>query len=301
MPLSPEVSLLRQADVITISSLPVKWDHPGDVQCRDGVVVISQTCDLIRDNRAEVQVVPLVRLPTQDASQARSGRQPRYAAVSSLGPEYFADLSIVATVHKKYIVEEFRQHGVDQTSHNDISNFGQAVGRRFDRYAFPDDVTPWLKPLQDILRSRAPKENSPLYRPIQKIVELRLEAVNGWTAEPPFDLVLMVVVEAGVLPELDEDLLGSVDLTGPDVEKLVDIANQMPPDGADPIDITVFWERFGNALARQCTPPKGAPAAVVDAVRSFSAEVVSEDDLQYSRVRRSAEIDLDHLSDAGPA
>lgn len=300
MPLPPQVSSLRQADVIDISSLPVKWDHPGDVQCVDGVVVISQTCDLIRDNRAEVQVVPLVRLPTQDASQARSGRQPRYAAVSSLGAEYFADLSIVATVHKKYIIEGFRQHGVDQANHNNISNFARAVGRRFDRYAFPDDVTPWLKPLQDILRSRALKKNSPLYRPVEKIVELRLEAVNGWTAEPPFDLVLLVVVEAGVLPELDEGLLDSVDLSGSDAEKLADIASQMPPNDADPIEIIVFWERFSNALARHCAPPKGAPATVVDAVRSFSAEVVSEDDLQYSRVRRSAEIDLDHLSDPGP-
>jgi hypothetical protein len=171
------------------------------------------------------------------------------------------------------------------------------VGRRFDRFAFPDEVTPWIKPLQDILRSKALKARSPIRRPVENITELRLEAVQGWTANPPYDLTLLVIVSPGVLPELDEESDEPQNQYETTQETIAEVAKDMPPDGAPAIAVLRFWERFGDALARHCRPADTAPEAVREAVRSLSAEVLGEDDLNYARVRRSAEIDLDHLSD----
>lgn len=298
--LSAEVADLRQGDIVDVKSLPLKWDRPGELACDEGVVLISQTCDLVRNHRAEAQVAPLVRLGADEASQARSGRLPRYVPVSTLGPNYFADLSFIATVHKNHLIGKVRSHGLDQSSHQQISAFSQAVGRRFSRFAFPDEVTPWIKPLQDILRSKAPKARSPLHLPLQYIVELRLEAIRGWTAEPPYDLVLLVILAPGVLPEFDDEAGAAQNKYEPTVKTIPEIAMTMPKDGAPAIDKLHFWEEFGDALARHCRPADGAPVEIKEAVRSISAEVLSEEDLSYARVRRSAEIDLDHLSEPEP-
>jgi len=298
--LSSAVKALRQGDIIDVHRLPIAWDRGNAVACGDGVVVLSQTCDLIRTDRAEVQVAPVVRLEGDDVSQARSGRQPRYAPLPMLGLDYFADLSIVATIHKQYVVDKFRQHGVDQSSHIDIQNFSQAVGRRFDRYAFPNEVTPWIKPLQDIIRSRARKPPSPLSRPLQSIAELRFESVRGWTSDPPYDLNLLIILKPGELPDfdLDESALSNSSTTRS--ESVAEVAKRFPVPGSSATTIVAFWESFAQALVGQCRPPSNSPPEVKSAVRSFTAEVVSEDDFSYARVRRSAEIDLDHLSQPPP-
>jgi hypothetical protein len=157
---------------------------------------------------------------------------------------------------------------------------------------------PWIKPLQDVIRSKAPKENSPLSRPVRDLVDLRLEAAGGWDAPPPYYLTLLVVLRAGALPEpVDSSLVNQLE-QGRN-ETIAKVAASMPPEGAPSADVITFWERFGNALAGHCRPSQDAPLAVRSAVRSLEAEVVSEDELTYWRVRRSAEIDLDHLSEPG--
>lgn len=146
------------------------------------------------------------------------------------------------------------------------------------------------------MRSKAPKTGSPIHRPVQHITELRLEAVHGWTTNPPYDLTLLVIVFPGVLPELNGESDEPRNQREMTQETIVEVAQGMPLDGAPARDLLRFWESFGDALARHCKPSDTAPEAVREAVRSLSAEVLSEDDLSYARVLRSAEIDLDHLS-----
>jgi hypothetical protein len=177
-----------------------------------------------------------------------------------------------------------------------VSDFAQAVGRRFERFAFPNAVVSWIRPLQDVLRSKAGSETSPLHRPISQVVELRLEAIGGWRTEPPYDLVLIVVVKQGLLPDPDAVAISGVESNKSPAQE----AASMPPDGAGLQEIQDFWERFADSLAKHCRPGKGCSDEDREAVLGITGEAVSEDDLRYSRVRRSAEIDLDHLSRPAP-
>lgn len=289
-----QLESLRQGDVFPIAALPILWDHAGQAECPLGVVVVSQTCDLVRENIAEVQVSPVVTLSQNPAKEARAHRRPRYTPLPALGDEYFADLSMISTVHKSILLGYESRSGIVNYDWRAKIDFSRAIGRKFDRYAFPDDVTPWLRRLQELMQSKAPK-SGPVGRLADDITELRLEAAAGWGEEPPYDLTLILIVKAGVLPTIDEQTV-LPDLSFPEEETVPQAAAKRPTDGASQIEVIEFWERLAKAVERLCRPPDGSSESVQNAVRSLEVEVVAEDDLKYSRVIRSVEIDLDHLS-----
>jgi hypothetical protein len=294
LPLADQVRSLRQGDVFSITALPILWDHAGEAECPFGAVVVSQTCDLVRESVAEAQVSPVVTLSGNLAKEARAHRRPRYAPLSALGNEYFADLSVISTVHKSLLLSCDRQPGIAVHDWLARVDFSRAIGRKFDRYAFPDDVTPWLRPLQELMQSRAPKAG-PVGQLADEILELRLEASEGWDAEPPYDLTLIVIVKASALPTVDDEVdLPELNLS--DSETLPQAAAKRPAEDAKPEQVIAFWGRIEGALERLCRPPGNAPESVRLAVRSLAVEIVAEDDLKYSRALRSVEIDLDHLS-----
>lgn len=115
----------RQADVVTIPTLPVISDdgavrhHPSP----DGVVLLSQTCDIVRDERLTVVVGPLCRLEEPERSQAREGKRPRYVAVPELGEDAFVDLDVIGTVDKGELARTPVTKGVDPTNDEQVRDF----------------------------------------------------------------------------------------------------------------------------------------------------------------------------------
>lgn len=294
-----QVDNLRQGDIcLDIKGFEVGWaDSIGLYPCPEGVVVLSQTCDLVKPDVASVQVAPLVKLTGSDAGNAKRGQASRYVSLPHFRSEYFADLSSIGTLHKRRIVASARVPGVDPADHREIARVGQAIGRRFSRYAFPDNVVPWLRPLQDFFRSKALKPNSPLFAVAECIDELRLESLRGWTSAEPHDLVLLVITRPGVLPDPDAIAefagAGTLDLDG---LTAIQVAEKWPSLSSDPAQVQHYWDRFSDALADMCHPRGDPEAAVRNAVRGFTGSAISADELDYSRVKRSAEIDLDDLS-----
>ena len=272
-----------------------------------GVVIISQTCDVVQRDRLTVQVAPLIRLADPMAEEARNGRRPRYVHLPELGDDMFADLEVIATVAKPLLRGHERVPGV--RADDDVRRFGQAVGRRFSRFAFPDDVQPWLQPLEDIARSKSQRPASPEGQAFSRVVELRLESENGWDS-PPFDLVLAVIVERGTLPMFPDDTLPEMSdalrrrlyhpnstnlkLTSGEIASLLQGAN-------DAVERYCLWTALGDAWAAKCTPKSSAASNVRNAVSMIRGEVIEADEYSLSRVRRSEVLDLDHLSPPWPA
>lgn len=56
-----------------VTSLPVL---DGTVNCPDGVVVLSQTCDVVRTESPHVTLARIVRLDADAARDARAGKRP---------------------------------------------------------------------------------------------------------------------------------------------------------------------------------------------------------------------------------
>ena len=152
----------------------------------------------------------------------------------------------------------------------DIRSFGQAVGRRFSRFAFPDAVQPWLQPLEDVARSKSHNPASPEGKAFAKVTQLRIECENGWDS-PPYDLVLAIIVEPGTLPMFADEALPEMPqllrrrvydakrsvlrLTSGEIASLLEKAK-------NPVERYFLWMALGDAWAAKCKPNNSAATSV---------------------------------------
>lgn len=312
----------RQGDVVQLTSLPVLGpngtvrQHPAP----NGAVILSQTCDVVLPDRLTVVAAPLVRLSGDVLRQAVKGGRPRYVAVPAAGADTFADLDIIGTLDKNILASTPVTDGVGPAD-ADVRRFGQRIARRFGRFAFPDEVVPWLTPLTDIVTSKYGKDTGEALA-LEQVVELRVEATDGW-ADPPYDLILVTIVRAGTLPELEEN--DQID-PPPSLQRWLrepsgrlrrgsgDIANRlfahkigttgMTP-APTPAERYHLWLALAEAWAVKCTPrgrDKDNPA-VAEAVAGgeIAADIASDDEYSLARYRRSERLDVEHLSPPTPA
>ena len=120
----------RQADVLTdLNSVSVLGPAGSQVPVPAplGVVLISQTCDVVLAGRPGVQVARRIRLPLDEARDARDGKRPRYAHLPQLGDRDFADLDVIGTAAKAQVAASARTRGVESDA--EIRRFAGAVAR----------------------------------------------------------------------------------------------------------------------------------------------------------------------------
>ena len=306
----------RQGDIVSIDGLPILTD--GSVRLHstpNGAVLITQTCDAVRPEKLTVALAPVVHLEGVDASNARDGKLLRYVPIPSGGLEVFADLSVIATVDKARFLAASRTAGIDQADDDEVRSFGRAVGRRFGRFPFPDEVVPWLRPLEVVVQSRHDKDNSE-GAAIRDVVELRVEAVGGWQ-NPPYALTLCVIVKRGVIPAFptnDEppcppDLAawlraddGGLRQTSTLIAGRLATERQREPSSAS---VYWLWLSLAEAWAARCMPDvrkysSDEAAKIQAAVSGIDADVVEESGFDLYRYRRSEQLDVDHLSPPTP-
>ena len=70
-----------------------------------------------------------------------------------------------------------RTPGVD--ADGDVRRFGQAVGRKFNRFPFPDHVVDWLRPLEEIAQSKSQRPQSLSVKPSAEFVNSESNAMMG--------------------------------------------------------------------------------------------------------------------------
>ncbi len=148
----------------------------------ESLVVLSQTCDLVRTAKARPFVVaaPLVRLPSTDAVDAARGRRPRYIAVPGAGVDAFVDLDVVVTFEKAVLLRVMRGTGL--RTDQERRRFGSGVARSFSRFAFPDDLTASVRPMIRHIRDIHGR-NSDQGRAYELLEEVRVTATPSWDAD----------------------------------------------------------------------------------------------------------------------
>ncbi|MFF3276235.1 hypothetical protein ACFYWU_35675 [Streptomyces chrestomyceticus] len=304
------LSGFQQADVLKVDRIPLSGPS-GEATWHstpDGVVIISQTCDVVQSSKMYLQVAPIVRLPDALVKRAAKGAMPGYVSVPGAGPDAFADLDHIATVSKAHVALLLPQRGVANLAA--LRVFGMRVGRRFSRFAFPDEVVPWLEPLKRSVISKAGKSSSPLGHVLDEWVEsLRLECTSSWDAGPPYQLTLLVIVKPDLLPAVDE---GEMPAAPPQLKKWLwddegdvkqpsaAIADRLIKSGTcgDRSERLWLWEGFGQSLVAACKPVPSASGEIIGAVADgcIDVEVCTIRDITYERILRSEEIDVEHLS-----
>jgi hypothetical protein len=231
----------------------------------------------------------------------------------------FADLDVIGTLDKEIFARASTTTGVGLDD-METRRFGRRVARRFGRFPFPDEVVPWLMPLADVIVSKYDKLTGEALA-LEQVVELRVEATDGWTT-PPYALTLVTIVRAGTLPELEED--NQIDLPSslrswlrmPNGElrrKPGDIAKRLYADQLEssgnspaptPAERYHLWLALAEAWTARCVPrgrfkdDEAVVAAVADG--AVTADIVSEDEYSLVRYRRSEQLDVDHLSPPTP-
>ena len=153
------------------------------VQPVEGLMVISQTCDIVKDclKFPFVEVAPLVTLASPDFKEACLGARPRFVTVPGLhAASQAADLDRVLTVEKSCLTRWPRQVGC--TSDFDRRNLGRLLARKRQRAALPDAFAPWFKPLRKRWAkwSGSKAAEAAVFDELQ---EIRVQASPSWEEE----------------------------------------------------------------------------------------------------------------------
>lgn len=280
---------LRQGQVLDLSEI---------LEFSGLYVIVSQSCDVVQPKRETLQLAPLTQLTDPEIFRGAAKKaNPRFPLVSAVDGTFFADLARIVSVEKAVLFNApvSHAHGIDDS--RKARDFGLAVARWFGRFAFPDEVQPWIAPVQHLIRSKYDSPESFLGRVLQHVAEVRVEATS-WDALP-VSLTLHVIVKAGQVPTVpeDADLSEFAHLPTDLSEICAALLNE-----AAPVRRAMLWAAFADSLASRCKPrtKEAQDPAIRDAVTSVTGELSSDDEFPLSRIRRSEQLDVDFLSDPAP-
>lgn len=147
-----------------------------------GYVVITQTCDIVRDCRARsyVELSPLVATNESTLKETRLLRRPAFAYVPSASGHYLiADLDRIITVEKSILSNYSPIRGCNDDSERRA--FAETLARHRNRSAFPDDFNVSMVPVRSHLKKIHRKNNDEGFL-INSIGEIRVTASPNWDA-----------------------------------------------------------------------------------------------------------------------
>jgi hypothetical protein len=148
-----------------------------------GLVVVTQTCDIIRScaHRPYVEVSPLISVEADVLRQIERGYRPAYASIPGVTDRgLVADLDRTMTVEKAVVARWERVPG----SRTDAEERGIAfaLARKRMRFAFPDDFTEFMRKLTSRLTGKHDKDSLE-GRALRVLLEIRVHASPSWDAD----------------------------------------------------------------------------------------------------------------------
>ena len=147
-----------------------------------GVVVLTQTCDVVRScrDRPFVEISPLVEVDEGTFREVERARRPRFARVSAIATRRLvADLDRVMTVEKSILAGWTRTPG--WATDQEAREFSTALARKRVRFAFPDDFNVLAKKLQARISEKHDKDTLE-GRALRNLQEIRVHASPQWDA-----------------------------------------------------------------------------------------------------------------------
>ena len=149
-----------------------------------GVVMLSQTCDVVRSCRQRpfVEVAPLVEMLEREVEHVRRLKRPAFAYVTGTAKErLIADLDRIMTVEKTVVAGWARKPGWE--SDEDLRNFALAISRKWSRFAFPEDFVSAARALQKRIVEKHDKQTREGTH-LQALREMRVRAAPSWNDDP---------------------------------------------------------------------------------------------------------------------
>ena len=148
-----------------------------------GMVILSQTCDVIRGcrDRPFVEVAPLTEVPESHVEEIRRLKRPAFAYVPTTGGEgLVADLDRTMTVEKAVVAGWTRTPGCQTDEEH--RQFARSLARKRSRFAFPDDFVAAAQGLQERLIDKHAKRSDEGAH-LRALREIRVRAAPSWDAD----------------------------------------------------------------------------------------------------------------------
>jgi len=287
-----EVPALESGMVFrSVSSIPF-INSDGIVESEstaDGVVLISQPCDVVRADK--LQVAKIVHIEDSKAHLARKGYSPQYIPLPAIGADLFADLSLISTIHREHL--EVQQRIGTLTDSDGMRLFRLNVARRFGRAALPDSVSEWLRQLSSIFKKSQSKSNA-LWDALASIQQIRIQ-LDSWEQQPT-SIQLWIITNVGVLPAFPDDEVPArpdnvtcllTESSGQLDEKAANALKQLQLTDAERY---YLWQDLAEGFIQRCQ---------VKATKnkfSATATVVMADEYTLAQMADSEQIDFEYLS-----
>jgi hypothetical protein len=181
-----------------------------------GIVVITQSCDLIRSCTEQpfVKVAILQEVESDFLAEVKKGRRPRYAYIPAVADRHLiANLDAIITVEKSVIAaiepsDRIRGCRTDA----EIRELAFALSRNLDRFAFPDDFAAAMKSIQGrilakhgkITRDDRGKQTSEGIF-LTRLREVRVACAPSWlSSDPNLTFYFIFNDRADIPPDGDE-------------------------------------------------------------------------------------------------
>jgi hypothetical protein len=182
--------------VMALDGQDLSWQA---IDASHGVVLISQSCDIIRDVdlRPYIQVAGLV--PATDGEIAKAIRKETPSRIHLdclLERNLLIDLDAAATVHKSVVATWKRTAGC--VSDEERRRVAAGLARHRQRFAFPDSFNELVRPVRSWVESKRSKAG-PFGNFVRAIFEMRVHCDN-W--DEPTELTFLIIVNH--MPALDE-------------------------------------------------------------------------------------------------
>jgi hypothetical protein len=149
----------------------------------DGLVLVAQSCDIVRScvDRPFVEASPLVEVDEDRLQDVRKGRYPAYASIPATVPRRLvANLDRVMTVEKAIVASWRRTPGC--TTDTERREFAEALARKRQRFAFPNDFNALVERLRGRLIEKHDKATAE-GRALRSLREIRVLASPSWDAK----------------------------------------------------------------------------------------------------------------------
>jgi hypothetical protein len=156
-----------------------------------GVVVVTQTCDIVNitPGKEHIVVCPLVEISPASLESVRKGRTLAAAALEHPpAPNVVVDIGRMASLRKSVLPKLKRRDGFSTDAAR--MQLAEALERKFGRFAFPDEFNDSiLSKLRDRVLSAHGKPVSEHGQAYRSIMTARVTAVPGWRARGEEDRV----------------------------------------------------------------------------------------------------------------
>lgn len=146
----------------------------------EGLVVLTQTCDLVRScrNRPYVEVAPLIKVSEQVMEEARLLKRTALAYIPCKASDCLvADLDRIMTVEKGVVAGWTRIRGCNTAEES--RQFREAIGRKRSRNPFPDQFVIAIEAMKNRLLQKHNKETEEGAH-LNSLREIRVLAIPSW-------------------------------------------------------------------------------------------------------------------------